>query len=235
MIKNSIVISLIVVGIFAIAQVSLAMSDSVGAPKDCTQEYVPVCGEIDAGVRCVTEPCPTLEQKTFSNTCLANEAGAQVLYSGVCNRGDDKSSDEPVEILMPEMPLEDVEPPKGCTKWFDGRNTCTSVDGGNTNMTCTEIACLEQEREPYCMEYAPKPIILDDNGATTPKTVDPPSGCTKWFDGCNTCTVDSSANMACTAMTCLEQGESYCIEHASEPSESVGFFGRIWNFITELF
>ncbi len=37
----------------------------------CTREYRPVCAEVDTGVRCVKEPCPSSERKTYSNACTA--------------------------------------------------------------------------------------------------------------------------------------------------------------------
>ena len=37
----------------------------------CTREYLPVCATRDTGVRCVTTPCPSSEQKTYSNGCAA--------------------------------------------------------------------------------------------------------------------------------------------------------------------
>lgn len=40
-------------------------------PQMCTREYRPVCGLRDTGVRCVTEPCPRTEHKTYGNACDA--------------------------------------------------------------------------------------------------------------------------------------------------------------------
>jgi hypothetical protein len=37
----------------------------------CTREYRPVCATRDTGVRCVTTPCPSSEQKTYGNACSA--------------------------------------------------------------------------------------------------------------------------------------------------------------------
>lgn len=39
--------------------------------KACTREFRPVCGRVDTGVRCVTTPCPSTENKTYSNFCTA--------------------------------------------------------------------------------------------------------------------------------------------------------------------
>jgi hypothetical protein len=38
-------------------------------PDMCTMDYRPVCATRDTGVRCVTTPCPSTEQKTYSNAC----------------------------------------------------------------------------------------------------------------------------------------------------------------------
>jgi hypothetical protein len=40
-------------------------------PELCTQEFRPVCGKVDTGVRCVTKPCPSSENKTYPNACTA--------------------------------------------------------------------------------------------------------------------------------------------------------------------
>jgi hypothetical protein len=37
----------------------------------CTREYRPVCAEVDNGVRCVTTPCDSTDQKEFPNGCTA--------------------------------------------------------------------------------------------------------------------------------------------------------------------
>ncbi len=40
-------------------------------PEACTKEYRPVCAQKDTGVRCVTTPCPSTEDVTASNACVA--------------------------------------------------------------------------------------------------------------------------------------------------------------------
>lgn len=40
-------------------------------PQACTFDYRPVCATVDTGVRCVTTPCPSTEQKTYGNACSA--------------------------------------------------------------------------------------------------------------------------------------------------------------------
>ena len=40
-------------------------------PQVCTQIYDPVCATRDTGVRCITTPCPSSEQKTMASSCSA--------------------------------------------------------------------------------------------------------------------------------------------------------------------
>jgi hypothetical protein len=40
-------------------------------PDICTMEYNPVCAEVDTGIRCITQPCPSSTQVTFGNGCSA--------------------------------------------------------------------------------------------------------------------------------------------------------------------
>ena len=40
-------------------------------PEMCTMIYEPVCATRDTGIRCVTTPCPSSEQKTMSSSCTA--------------------------------------------------------------------------------------------------------------------------------------------------------------------
>ncbi len=37
----------------------------------CAMDYRPVCATRDTGIRCIKAPCPSSEQKTFSNACSA--------------------------------------------------------------------------------------------------------------------------------------------------------------------
>lgn len=56
-------------------------------PEICTMEYNPVCGLIDNGVRCVTEPCANYDAVTFSNGCSAcSEQNTLGHYQGTCEK-----------------------------------------------------------------------------------------------------------------------------------------------------
>jgi hypothetical protein len=56
----------------------------------CTQQFDPVCADLDTGVRCVRAPCPeSSERKTFSNACMAcKEAKVMAYRKGSCEGGD---------------------------------------------------------------------------------------------------------------------------------------------------
>jgi hypothetical protein len=58
----------------------------------CTQQFEPVCGDVDTGVRCIRAPCPASERKTFSNACVAcQEAKVMGYRKGSCE-GDAKTA-----------------------------------------------------------------------------------------------------------------------------------------------
>ena len=58
--------------------------------KPCTREYMPVCGEIE--IQCITTPCIPVKE-TFSNRCMAENAGAENIVEGKC-----KSTEETFSI-----------------------------------------------------------------------------------------------------------------------------------------
>lgn len=54
-------------------------------PELCTQDYRPVCGLRDTGVRCVTTPCESTERVTYGNACAAcSNPGVAGYTEGVC-------------------------------------------------------------------------------------------------------------------------------------------------------
>ena len=57
-------------------------------PQLCTMEYAPVCATRDTGVRCITAPCPSSEQKTYSTGCTAcSDAKVSSWVQGACPGG----------------------------------------------------------------------------------------------------------------------------------------------------
>ena len=64
-------------------------------PEICTQEYRPVCASVDTGVRCIKAPCPSAEQKEFSNWCVACTNPKVTAYvNGPCPGGGPRPSPE---------------------------------------------------------------------------------------------------------------------------------------------
>lgn len=62
-------------------------------PKICTREYFPVCATRDTGIRCVTTPCPSSEEKTYGNGCTACSDVKVLKYrAGACEQETDKKS-----------------------------------------------------------------------------------------------------------------------------------------------
>lgn len=57
----------------------------------CTREYFPVCATRDTGIRCVTTPCPSSEEKTYGNGCTACADEKVMEYRiGACEQVSDK-------------------------------------------------------------------------------------------------------------------------------------------------
>jgi len=57
----------------------------------CTREYVPVCATRDTGIRCVTAPCPSSEEKTYGNACTACADIKVIGYrSNACEQSADR-------------------------------------------------------------------------------------------------------------------------------------------------
>ena len=63
----------------------------------CIEVYEPVCASYQ--VQCITTPCPPIEQ-TYANECLAREAGAGILYKGLCGEAQDHID----EVISPILP-----------------------------------------------------------------------------------------------------------------------------------
>lgn len=55
----------------ATGRMAFTQCDSEHRPEMCTKEYRPVCAEIDNGVRCITTPCDSTDQRNFGNACMA--------------------------------------------------------------------------------------------------------------------------------------------------------------------
>jgi hypothetical protein len=76
------------------------------------------------------------------------------------------------------------------------------------------ISTYEQSQQPQTIIPTETP-----DTSTTPGSDDPvlqkfiQSGCISYFDGCNSCTIDSSGRTECTAMACEVTGEPKCLKY----------------------
>lgn len=217
----------------------------------CTMEYAPVCGERD--VVCVRAPCPPI-QETFGNKCALDAAHARFLYGGECRGGGSTGSPTyptPSPLpLPPDTPGNDYpsyEPPKNCTAWFDGCNSCSR--GENGMAMCTLRACIGTPASGYCTRFASDTAggtSAEDRGYT------PEASCRSWFDGCNTCRRMEDGGAACTKKFCAEPEGGYCMDYddteyatSSEPARPAlpasveergrAFFELVHTFLKRLF
>lgn len=88
-------ILLVVFGLAGCNEQANRAADSIDCsdprPEMCTREYRPVCASRDSGIRCVTEPCPGTELKTYGNACDACADQSVISYNpGAC---DEESSE----------------------------------------------------------------------------------------------------------------------------------------------
>lgn len=87
-----------------VAEARAAVQVFVDGPTMCPLNYAPVCGQKDTGIRCVTTPCPSIENKTYGNVCQLNADKAVFLYAGECEV-------EPKEVIEPVVKDEEVLEP----------------------------------------------------------------------------------------------------------------------------
>ncbi len=76
-------------------QKTVAKPEAIQCPEQrsplCTREYLPVCATRDTGIRCITAPCPSSEEKTYGNACSACSDPKVISYrSGACEQDVDK-------------------------------------------------------------------------------------------------------------------------------------------------
>jgi hypothetical protein len=61
-------------------------------PQVCTRDYRPVCAVRDNGVRCVTTPCDSSEEHSYSNGCTAcSDAAVYRHRPGACEQAPGRS------------------------------------------------------------------------------------------------------------------------------------------------
>lgn len=62
-------------------EVGCGCEDDITSAEFCTEEYKPVCGELE--VQCIRAPCPPIRQ-TYGNRCLAEKENAKNIIEGEC-------------------------------------------------------------------------------------------------------------------------------------------------------
>jgi len=72
-------------------------------PEICTREYNPVCADKDNGIRCITQPCPSEDRKTYATGCTACADKNVYGYTpGACDpEVDNNPADDEPEVVPP--------------------------------------------------------------------------------------------------------------------------------------
>ncbi len=177
--------------VFALACLALW---SFGFAQDeatvCTMEYAPVCGQPPMPACPDGMACAQVmpQPQTYGNDCMRRAADAEFLYTGECE----------------DVVLE----PVACTKEY--MPVCGSK----------QIQCFTTPCDPIQETYGNK-CMMEADGADflyngTCAEVDLQM-CSRYFDGCNTCSVEDGELGACTEMACMgEQQAPRCLNFVSE-------------------
>lgn len=83
--------------------------DALERPTACPMNYAPVCGRRDTGIRCVTTPCDSSEDKTYGNMCMLGVDKAEFLYDGEC-RAAVSPKPVPPTVQQPPQPEPQDDP-----------------------------------------------------------------------------------------------------------------------------
>ncbi len=68
----------------SVAEAEAELDAVAETPAICTMQYAPVCGRKDTGIRCVTTPCDSYEEKTYGNSCMLRADKAEYVHEGEC-------------------------------------------------------------------------------------------------------------------------------------------------------
>jgi len=95
---------------------------------------------------------------------------------------------------------------KGCTKWFDGCNTCRCDADGNP-LECTGKEACEEKKKPQCLDKVVEVC---------------PATCSSWFDGCNNCNCEKvgTVGKVCTEKKCELFKEPSCNMYNCDSEET---------------
>lgn len=161
----------------------------------CTADYAPVCASHQ--VQCIKAPCYPVYQ-TYTNACQMQRDGSSLIHMGTC------SLDESGPIKPAPAPY---VPPKNCTAWFDGCNSCSKQSNGTA--VCTMRACSEVSTTAgRCTAYATPPASSGGSSGTV-------------HSGTGT-SVKSPEPVATSTAT-------------TTPEQAIGFWHRVWAWLTGWF
>lgn len=93
-----------------------------------------------------------------------------------------------------------------CESYYDGCNWChrSTLDGP---AACTERACFQQE-PAYCNACLDG-YVLEDGACVLERELDT-TGCSAYYDGCNSCNIEEDGLATCTLRFCAQQEPGYC-------------------------
>lgn len=78
-------------------------------PDACTKEYNPVCASVDNGIRCITQPCPSEDRKTYATGCTACADKNVYGYTpGACDPEVDNNPADDKPGAVPPAPGNDL-------------------------------------------------------------------------------------------------------------------------------
>lgn len=180
----------------ALATVFFIIPAAAGAanPTMCTMQYQPVCGAKQ--VQCIKAPCYPVYH-TYGNSCTMNAENGTFIHEGECTAAESG----PVTSTQP------YTPPSNCTAWFDGCNSCSRTENGQS--MCTERACAGTPAAGYCTAYK-KPGVLN-----------PPSV----LSASTSVDASSSTQVGAATGTMAAEGEV----------KTPGFIQRLWQSILSWF
>ena len=106
---------------------------------------------------CIEEGCSSWYDGC--NTCSVNEDRVQICTEIACydlrSKGEAECRDDTIGDGPPPRPII----PNNCVTWYDGCNTCSSLNGELRG--CTMMACFTSN-EPYCQSFTAGPLNVGE-------------------------------------------------------------------------